>query len=224
MAKTKNILIRYPRLTLITIAIVAVAVAIVTLGRCSRHNELHVETERGIALTPEIVTSLKGIGQWEFLSINDEELVDTIRKGFFSDDHLARIDYGTLRLGIDMGKTQEGWIVSKGDSVSVTLPPIELLDSNFIDEALTKPFIEKGKWTDADRQQLYVKACRQMRKRCMSRTNIQSAENNATRQFNQMLEQMGFNKIRIRIKDNANERNENLLSHCRVQLILCKEK
>lgn len=201
MAKTNNILIRYPRLTLITVAILAIVIALLTIARCSRHNELHVEMERGIGLTPEIVTSLKGIGQWEFLSINDEELVDTIRKGFFSDDHLARIYYGTLRLGIDMSKTQEGWIVSKDDSVSVTLPPIELLDSNFIDEALTRPFIEKGTWTDADRQQLYVKACRQMRKRCLSHSNIQSAENNATRQFNQMLQQMGFKKIRIRIRE-----------------------
>ena len=28
----------------------------------------------------------------------------------------------------------------------------------------------------------------------------------------------------ILCKDNANERNENLLSNCRVQLILCKDK
>lgn len=30
--------------------------------------------------------------------------------------------------------------------------------------------------------------------------------------------------ISVVVKDNANERNENLFSHCRVQLILCKDE
>lgn len=201
MAKSNNILIRYPRLTLFTIAIVAIAVAVVTLSKCVRHDELHVETDQGILLTPEIVESIKHIGQWEFLSISDEEMVDTVRKGIFFDDQLTRIYYGTLRLGIDLGKTDHDWISAEGDSVSVLLPPVTLLDDHFIDETLTKSFIEKGTWTDADRQLLYEKAQRQMKRRCLTRANIQSAEDNATRQFNQMLKQMGFNKIHIRIKE-----------------------
>ena len=33
-----------------------------------------------------------------------------------------------------------------------------------------------------------------------------------------------MNVLQIECKDNANERNESLLSNCRVQLILCKDK
>ncbi len=201
MAKSNNILIRYPRLTLLTVAVVAIAVVVVALSRCVRHDELHVETDRGILLTPEIVESIRNIGQWEFLSITDEEMVDTVRKGVLFDDQLTRIYYGTLRLGIDMTKTVPDWISAKGDSVSVLLPPVTLLDDRFIDETLTRPFIEKGSWSDADRQLLYEKARRQMKRRCLTRANIQSAEDNATRQFNQMLKQMGFRKIHIRIEE-----------------------
>lgn len=201
MAKNKLFILRHPRLTLITLGIVVVAIAVALLARCSRHNSLQIVTDQGIDATPQIVESLKAIGQWEFLSVTDEEMVDTVRKGFFSDDQLARIYYGRLHLGIDMSKTDDGWISSEGDSVSIVLPPIQLLDSNFIDETRTKAFIEKGTWTDADRQRLYEKARRQMLGRCLTKSNLKSAEDNATRQFNEMMKQMGFNKIRIRIKE-----------------------
>lgn len=41
-----------------------------------------------IATTKTYVTAMRDIGQWEFLAINDEELVDTVDKGFFSDKEL----------------------------------------------------------------------------------------------------------------------------------------
>ena len=74
-----------------------------------------------IDVTPTQIMSIKAIGEWEFLSVNAEELVDTVRKGFFSDDELARIYYGTLRLGIDMSQLEPGWIEAKGDSVMLLL-------------------------------------------------------------------------------------------------------
>ena len=201
MAKNKLFILRHPQLTLIALGIVVVAIAVAMLARCSRHNSLQIVTDQSIDTTPQIVESLKAIGQWEFLSVADEEMVDTVRKGFFSDDQLARIYYGRLHLGIDMSKTTDDWISSQGDSVSILLPPIQLLDSNFIDETRTKAFIEKGTWTDADRQRLYEKARRQMLGRCLTKSNLKSAEDNATRQFNEMMKQMGFKKIRIRIKE-----------------------
>ena len=201
MAKNKLFIFRYPQLTLIALGIIVIAIALTMLARCSRHNSLQIVTDQGIDDTPQIVESLKAIGQWEFLSVTDEEMVDTVRKGFFSDDQLARIYYGRLHLGIDMSKVADDWISSKGDSVSVVLPPIQLLDSNFIDETRTKAFIEKGTWTDGDRQRLYEKARRQMLARCLTKSNLKSAEDNATRQMNEMMKQMGFKKIRIRIKE-----------------------
>ena len=48
-----------------------------------------------IEISDAQITSIRNIGEWEFMSINDEEIVDTIRRGFFGDDQLARIYYGT---------------------------------------------------------------------------------------------------------------------------------
>lgn len=108
----------------------------------NKDNTMNVATEEKTTLSPTQVESIEAIGQWEFLAINDEELVDTTRHGFFGDDQLVRIYYGTLRLGIDMKDVKEGWIQTdeKKDSIVCTLPPIRLLDNNFIDEAKTKSF------------------------------------------------------------------------------------
>ncbi|EFA43710.1 hypothetical protein HMPREF0645_1872 [Hallella bergensis DSM 17361] len=159
-----------------------------------------VKTEKSgkIGITPVQITKIKNIGQWEFLAISDEELIDTIRHGFFGDDELARIYYGTLRLGIDLGETKEGWIKMEQDTVTVLLPPVKLLDHNFIDEARTKAFFEEGKWSEADKAKLTAKAARVMKARCMTPANIRSAEQNASAQFSNLLQSMGFKFSRIR--------------------------
>ena len=152
-------------------------------------------------LSPTQVKSIEAIGQWEFLSINDEELVDTTRHGFFGDDQLVRIYYGTLRLGIDMKDAKEGWIQTDKDSIVCTLPAIKLLDNNFIDEAKTKSFFESGKWTGKDLQAMYNRAYTNMKKRCLSQANIASAEDNALKQFHNMLKAMGYSNVRVKFEE-----------------------
>ena len=105
------------------------------------------------------------IGEWEFLQLTDEELIDTVKHGFFGDSELARIYYGTLRLGINLHQAPPGWIVQDKDTLRLSLPPIQLLDQDFIDEARTKAFFESGKWTEADRKQLYERAYSRMKQR-----------------------------------------------------------
>ena len=108
-----------------------------------------------IATTKTYVTAMRDIGQWEFLAINDEELVDTVDKGFFSDKELIRIYYGTLRLGID--------------------------------EARTQAFFETGSWTNKDRQSLTMKAHRMMKDRCLTKKNLDLAQEAAEQQVMQFL-------------------------------------
>ena len=165
----------------------------------NKDNTVEVAVEEKTTLSPTQVESIEAIGQWEFLAINDEELVDTVRRGFFGDDQLVRIYYGTLRMGIDMKDVKEGWmkVDEEKDSITCTLPPIRLLDNNFIDEARTKSFFEEGKWTGADRQAMYDRAYAMMKKRCIPPVNIQTAQRNAKQQFREMLKAMGFNNVKI---------------------------
>lgn len=169
----------------------------------NKDNTVEVAAEEKTTLSPTQVESIEAIGQWEFLAINDEELVDTMRHGFFGDDQLVRIYYGTLRLGIDMKDVKEGWmkVDEEKDSITCTLPPIRLLDNNFIDEARTKSFFEEGKWTGADRQAMYDRAYAMMKKRSITPVNIQTAQRNAKQQFREMLKAMGYNNVKIEFEE-----------------------
>jgi hypothetical protein len=168
------------------------------LRNCMSEPLLSIERSDRIELTPVQIQSIRDIGQWEFLSVTDEELVDTVRKGLFRDDHLVRIYYGTMRLGIDLAKVSEGWITTSGDSVVLTLPPVGLLDERFIDEARTQSFHESGRWSAHDREALYQKARRQMLAHGLTPQNLRSAEDNADAQFRRLLRSMGFEQVIIR--------------------------
>lgn len=174
-----------------------------TIYWLNKDNTVSVTTEEKTTLSPTQVESIEAIGEWEFLAISNEELVDTVRRGFFGDDQLVRIYYGTLRLGINMKDVKEGWIQANAgkDSIVCTLPPIRLLDNNFIDEARTRSFFEEGKWTGADRQALYDRAYAQMKKRCLTPTNIRIAQRNARQQFRDMFKAMGFPNARVEFEE-----------------------
>ncbi len=152
-------------------------------------SSMGVSIRRGddIATTKTYVTAMRDIGQWEFLAINGEELVDTVDKGFFSSKELIRIYYGTLRLGIDFSQCDESWISVDGDSITLDLPQVKLLDENFIDEARTQAFFETGSWTNKDRQSLTMKAHRMMKDRCLTKKNLDHAQEVAEQQVRQFL-------------------------------------
>lgn len=181
------------------LALVAVAllVGVAAVWWALSGTEVHREEKAALEVTPLQVESIRNIGQWEFLSVSDEELVDTIRHGFFGDDELARVYYGTLRLGVDLADASEGWIRMDGDTVRVTLPRVKLLDDNFIDEARTRSFAEEGKWTEADRAALTRKAVAAMRRRCLTKDNLARAEANAKTQFASMIRAMGFPHVSV---------------------------
>ena len=166
-----------------------VLVVIFMVWTCNgvKNSSLSLGVSEKIDCTPNIVDRMRAIGQWEFLTVSDEELIDTVRKGFFSDDELVRIYYGKLRLGIDLSDCSEDWIKQKGDTIYVTIPEIRLLDQNFIDEARTKSFFESGKWSNADRQAMYDRARERMIWRCMNPENKKVARENAVEQVQKML-------------------------------------
>jgi len=186
----KNILV-----TLLLLTVVAFAA--IWLYQGVRQTEVSLGADQRIDLTPQQIQSIKDIGQWEFLSVSDEQLVDTTRRGIFSDDHLVRIYYGTMRLGIDMRQLETRWIQREGDSLTIILPPIGLLDRDFIDEARTRSFHESGRWTAQDREALLKRAYQRMLQHGMTDQNIESARQNGEALFRQMMRSMGFEHVHI---------------------------
>ncbi len=194
--KTLNLL----RMGLVLFVAALLIVAFFWLRSLSKDNHIDFGTDDQIDVTPTQIQSIKAIGEWEFLAVSTEEMVDTIRKGFLSNDELVRIYYGTARLGVNMHQVEPGWIKTSGDTVVMTLPKIGLLDKDFIDEARTKSFYESGKWKPADREALYRKAYARMVKHCMTKENIRTAELNAQRQMENMMRSMGYKHIAITFK------------------------
>ena len=182
----------------IVVAAIVALVALWWIVSGISQSEVTLDVNQEIDLTPEQITSIEAIGEWEFLAIANEELVDTTRKGFFKDDHLVRIYYGTVRLGINMHDVERGWLHTDGDSIVVTLPQPGLLDKNFIDEARTKSFFESGKWSHQDRDKLYQKAYRQMLAHCLTPQNLRSARENGEALFIRMMKSMGYERVCIR--------------------------
>ena len=183
--------------TLWLIGAIAAVVLLTWLVQSVKQTEVSIDVDEQINVTPEQIESIKAIGEWEFLAIADEELVDTVRKGIFSDDHLVRIYYGTVRLGINMHQVEPGWIKASGDSIEVTLPKIGLLDRDFIDEARTKSFHESGRWQPEAREALNKKAYQKMLRHCVTPENIRSAQQNGDAQFRHMMKTMGYEHIKI---------------------------
>lgn len=182
----------------------AIAAAIAVLAWLNSDNTIGMTTNNdSISISPTRIESIRNIGEWEFLAVSDEEIVDTVRRGFFGDDCLARIYYGTLRLGINMKETKPHWLTMSNDTVVARLPKIKLLDEDFIDETRTRPFYAEGTWKAADYKALYNKAYTKMRQRCLTKENIRIAEQNAIDQFTSLLHSMGYENVRVEMEPDS---------------------
>ncbi len=188
-------------IALYAIVIIAAVILIGWIWRSVKTSHVEVEADQHIDITPQQIQSIKAIGEWEFLAISDEEMVDTIRRGIFTDDQLVRIYYGTMRLGINLKQVESGWISVNEDTLDITLPQIGLLDKDFIDEARTKSFFESGTWTAKDRETMMRRAYQRMLQRGLTPQNIETARQNGEAQVRQVMQGMGFKQVKIQYKD-----------------------
>lgn len=182
------------------VVVIAVIAIFFWVKSALKSNYIEIGSNEHIEPTPTQIQSIRDIGEWEFLSVSAEEMVDTVRKGFFSDDELVRIYYGTLRLGIDMQKLSDDAITVQGDTLTARLPKVTLLDKDFIDEAKTKSFYESGKWTPQAHQALYQKAHRQMLLHCLTKENVNAAQSNAESQLSNLFKSLGYQNVILRFE------------------------
>ena len=188
------------RFALGCVTLIVVAVAIRSLTRAMKDMptplEVGIEHDNHIDLTPAQVTSIKKIGKWEFLSMQMEEIVDSVHKRMLlSDEELVRIYKGTIRLGVDMSKLSEDWLTTKGDTAIVKMPKIQQLNKKFIDEARTETFYETGSWSGIARERMYLIAERRMKQRLAKSNAYQEAERNGQEQVTALMHSFGFRTV-----------------------------
>lgn len=177
----------------ISIVIIALGTLFMSMRRCSKEG-IKIERNEEIVYTPNIITEVKKIGKWEFLSIKIEELVDTT-KGVLFKDKLSAIYSGTLRYGIDCSKAEKDWFTQNGDTVYVSLPEVSLLDDFFLDEAATTTVFASGSFTSNDRRDMRDRAIQRMLAKSELKGYKTTAQENAKEQISIFLQQLGIKNI-----------------------------
>lgn len=164
-----------------------------------------VEHNEAIERTPEEIRVLKDIKQWECLSVETEELIERHEPHTFGDKHLVKVFKGRLSIGINMEKAADDWFTVDSTacatggrpSAVLHLPDVELLDEEFIDEARTTTFFEKGVFSPKVKQELYEEAARAMKARTLTPDNLEAARKAAEDQFVRIFQSLGFSPVAV---------------------------
>lgn len=201
---------KYIKILVIIAAVATIVVVALAWVKCSRIDgplvEVKVEADKEIAVTPQVVKNIKDIRQWEFIKLTDEEVIDTVRKvAILPDDRLVLIFHGTPRIGIDLSDARQDWVVNSNDSLIVILPQPRLLDTQFIDEALTEVFAQSGSWSAGDRENMYEAARNRMIARALTADNVERVRKAAADRFTTIFMSLGAAHVEVRFADDVSK-------------------
>lgn len=186
-------MVRHWRITLFVLLVALIGYgAMVAYRTLTNSNDA---VEKPIEQSPEEIMRLQAIGQWEFLSVEAEELVERHYSGLMSERDLVCIYRGTLRIGIDMRKLPSDWVEMKERSAILHLPQPSLLDENFLDESRTTVFFEQGVFRPEERDAMRTEAKDKMKQRAMTAENLSIARRNAEAQFQKLFLAMGYEDV-----------------------------
>lgn len=209
-------MLRHWRLMLMVAAIALIGLAAWRIYSLATGDEplIALKHNTTIADTPEEIRALRDVGEWEFLAAPCEELIEHHEAHTFGDKHIVKVFRGTLRIGIDMHKAPDDWfeadttsteitpgvLIEGGKAAVITLPDVQLLDDDFIDEAHTTTFYEKGTFSAKVKQQLYNEAAAAMKARTLTPENMESARQAARDQFTRIFHALGYEKVTINFR------------------------
>ena len=199
--------VKHWRITLILITFALIAYGVMVVYRSFTSTDSAVD--KPIAQSPEEIIHLRSIGQWEFLSVESEELVERHHTGLMSDRDLICIYRGTLRIGVDLRKLPEDWVEVKGRNAIVHLPQPSLLDENFLDESRTTVFMEQGLFRAEEREAMIAEAKNKMKQRALSTDNLSIARRNAESQFQKLFLAMGYEDVIVEFTSPKDTQHKN---------------
>lgn len=189
-------------------ALVAVAVAavcvVIWIGKGIASTEISVGSDNTINVTPERIAEIRRLGQWEFLTVEDEEVIDTIRyRHIVADDRLTCIYHGTVRLGINLDHAPADWITNRNDTLTIHLPAPSILDDNFIDEARTDVFYQNGRWGAYARELMYRRAASRMKAFALSPENVAAVKDAAESRFTALFKSLGAKEVTVTFNEQS---------------------
>ncbi len=200
-------MVRHWRITLFVLLVALIGYgAMVAYRTLTNSNDA---VEKPIEQSPEEIVRLQAIGQWEFLSVEAEELVERHYSGLMSERDLVCIYRGTLRIGVDMRKLPSDWVEMQGRNAILHLPQSTLLDEDFLDESRTTVFFEQGIFRPEERDAMRTEAKDKMKKRAMTAENLSIARRNAEAQFQKLFLAMGYEDVMVEFDTKTATQHQN---------------
>jgi hypothetical protein len=125
----------------------------------------------------------------------------------FGDRKILMSCRAAVRAGIDLNKLQSTDIEVSGKSISLQLPPAELLSVNIRPEDIRTEFEEVGifrsDFSAAERNQLMARGEEQIRRQSASTDILRSAETQASILLGNFLRTLGFTEVNISFRKQA---------------------
>ena len=165
--------------------------------------------------TPIIIREINTLSQLITVTFTDEVVMDTakISNGMPSllplsigtvltpsVDKLVMIGRGKVIAGTDLKKIKEDDITVTGDSIHVTLPTAEILQT-IVNPSGFETFIEQGTWSDDAATSLKIKIRNKITKQALDQQILKQANDRSLNIIKVFLQNTGFKKTGITIKD-----------------------
>lgn len=111
----------------------------------------------------------------------------------------------TLHFGFDLTRCDSSSIRTHGDTVSVTLPPVQILnkEGHSVDEALKRTAIEEGEWSATDMINLRHRAEAIMRRQCEYEGCYEKAEQAGVSAVRAMMASFGYGHVEVAVRKRA---------------------
>jgi hypothetical protein len=161
--------------------------------------------------TPILIREIKEMAQMITVTAYDEVVVDSVKANALdvvkaitgysvmplsTYDRLVIVAKGKVMAGTDLKMINEGNIMVDGDSVSINLPQVRILDV-IINPSDFSTFTETGTWTNDAVTLVKAKARRKMEMRAVQNNILQIAENRSKLLMENFLKSAGFRRVYV---------------------------
>lgn len=182
---------------------VMIGVAYFCLHSCMENSGAGTAEEQRAEITPAVLDSIRSIGEWQLMTVPMTLEVDSTQKRWLGlvKDKLRRSYTGTMSLGIDLHKLHEEWHEVNGDTITLTVPDICLLDSNFIDESKTRLILSENDDFEADpkvKGAMLLKARNRMINVGITSANLQNCRDQATQELTTRFKAIGYKGVKVK--------------------------
>ncbi len=165
--------------------------------------------------TPIIIREINTLSQLITVTYTDEVVMDEAKPGkgissimsagigmimVPSTDRLVMIGRGKVLAGIDLKGLKEKDVQTIGDSIHVTLPPAQILNT-IINPSGFETFDEKGDWNEQEVTALKIKIRKELTQRALEQNILKQAEVRSWNIIETFLKSSGFKKVSILISN-----------------------